>query len=534
MVFYTIFCNFVRYLTSGIAHVRNSAAGAISMNHTELTLQMKLHRLIFIPCLALASLAQAIDVTSTPGGLAQAIGTQTDISSLTVKGEINAADFQFIADNLHALRSLDLSEVEVAAYEGDPLTTGSRIGAAGELPPYALAGSRITSLTLPDGITAIGEGAFLSVPLTSIEIPATVTTIGAAAFSGCRSLERVTLPSTVKTVGTHLFMGCDNLQSATLPAALGTVPAATFADCGKLSEVTLPTAVTAVDSAAFAGCTTLAAINIGNSVRTIGPSAFRNSGITQIDLQKASALREIGAWAFANCTSLTSVSLPDNVTTIGKGAFFDDNLLTNANFPTSTTSIADYTYNGASALNPANISHSSITTIGDYALRGISEAEKFDLPSSLQSIGDYAMEDWTSLKELTALTAEVPATGTDVWAGVDQSSVKLFVKSGMQTAFSEAPQWKEFTIMHNTGLSDEIAAAESSVKASFSGTNLIITADTEIGNVRIFDSAARQWAGVKPAATQVTIDTAAWQSRIYIVTVELADGRTANFKLARR
>lgn len=507
------------------------------MNLTELPYQMKLHKqLFFLPCVALAQIAAALDVTSTPGNLADIIGTQTSVSSLTVNGRLNAADFEFIADKLPALRSLDLSNATISAYEGDPLITSARSAPAAEIPPYALAGSQITSIKLPKEITAIGEGAFLSVPLTAIEIPASVKTIGSAAFSGCRSLSTVTIPPTVSALGSHLFMGCDKLKKATLPATLSTVPAATFADCGQLADVTIPTTVASIDSAAFAGCLSLTAIGLGDDLRTIGAAAFRNSGIKEIDLRGLSSLNSIGAWAFADCRSLTSAQLPDGVASIGEGAFWGDNALAVTNFPSAADRVENYTYNGASSLDPARISHNGIISIGDYALRGLSEATKFDIPASLEHIGDYAMEDWASLKEMTAYTSSVPSTGVDVWAGVDQPSVKLHVNTNMQSEFAEAPQWKEFDIVQSTGVSDDITAdaVDSGVKAFFSGTDLIVKATTEIDNVRVYDSAARQWVYVEPASEEITIDTAAWNSRIYIVAVVLADGRTANLKLARR
>lgn len=536
MVFYTIFCNFARYLISAIAPGSFDAVQAISMNLTELPYQMKLHKLIFIPCVALAQISLALDVTSTPGKLKDAIGTQTDISSLTVNGQLDAADFEFIADKLPALRSLDLSNAYVAAYEGDPLITSARNASAEEIPPYAFAGSQITSIKLPKSITAIGEGAFLSTPIASIEIPSSVKSIGAAAFSGCRSLSTVTIPSTVSSIGTHLFMGCDKLKKATLPAALTTVPAATFADCRKLENVSISSAVTAIDSAAFAGCSSMTAIDLGNRLKTIGAAAFKSSGLKEINLQNSSDLGTIGPWAFADCASLTSAQIPDGVASIGEGAFWGDAALVTTNFPSAADRIENYTYNGAANLDASHLSHNEITFIGDYALRGMSSATKFEIPASLESIGDYAMEDWTSLKEMTAYTPSVPSAGVDVWAGVNQPAVKVYVNTNMQSEFTEAPQWKEFDIVQSTGVSDDITADadDSGVKAFFSGTDLIVKATTEIDNVRVYDSAARQWVYVEPASEEIAIDTAAWNSRIYIVAVVLADGRTASIKLARR
>lgn len=497
---------------------------------------MKLHRLFIIPCLVAGQAAGALDVTSTPGGLAEAVGSQTDITTLAVKGQLDASDFEFITDKLTQLQSIDLSAASVAAYKGDALITGSTESPAAAIPPYAFAGTTATTITLPAGITEIGEGAFMATPIKEIAIPATVTSIGMGAFSRCHSLSSVTVPATVKSLGSHIFMDCDGLTTADIKAAVATLPAATFARCAALSKVSYPESVTAIDSAAFAGCAALTQITFGGNLKSIGASAFRGSGLREADLSASESLGEIGPWAFAHCAALTSAKIPDGVASVGEGAFFADAVLTRANFPLAATEIGSYTFNGASALDPSELSHPSITEIGDYALRGISQAKEFTLPAGLLSIGDYAMEGWTSLEEMSALTDVVPEAGTDVWAGVSKPTVKLYIDENLYDQFAEAPQWQEFNLVRTTGIVDNISedATAGGITAYFSGTDLIVKAPTEIGNVRVYDSSARQWVYVEPATEQITIDTAGWGSRVYIVAVVLADGHSATIKIARR
>ena len=47
---------------------------------------------------------------------------------------------------------------------------------------------RLTSITIPESVTTIGESAFSFCELTSITIPQSVTTIGKGAFRNCKSL----------------------------------------------------------------------------------------------------------------------------------------------------------------------------------------------------------------------------------------------------------------------------------------------------------------------------------------------------------
>jgi hypothetical protein len=58
---------------------------------------------------------------------------------------------------------------------------------------YAFCGCRsLTDVTIPNGVTMIGQGAFKNTSLTSVTIPASVTSIRPYAFSGCTSLTSVT------------------------------------------------------------------------------------------------------------------------------------------------------------------------------------------------------------------------------------------------------------------------------------------------------------------------------------------------------
>ncbi|MCL2609928.1 MAG: leucine-rich repeat domain-containing protein, partial [Treponema sp.] len=59
--------------------------------------------------------------------------------------------------------------------------------------PWAFAGTRLVSVTIPNGVVAIGEWAFAANRLTSVTIPASVTSIGDEAFAG-NDLSSVTVP----------------------------------------------------------------------------------------------------------------------------------------------------------------------------------------------------------------------------------------------------------------------------------------------------------------------------------------------------
>ena len=80
-------------------------------------------------------------------------------------------------------------------------------------------GYDLTSVTVGDGITRIGEFAFIGCQsLASVTIPASVTDISDDAFAGCTSLESIEIPASVTTIGAQAFGSCISLASVTIYA----------------------------------------------------------------------------------------------------------------------------------------------------------------------------------------------------------------------------------------------------------------------------------------------------------------------------
>jgi len=113
---------------------------------------------------------------SSAGALSSSLSSteKTTITSLTVTGTLDARDFQCMRDELTVLADVDLSGINVAAYNGTG--TYSSKNAANQLPVCSF-----YSMSTD----------YRKVSLRSVTLPTTITAIGMLSFYGCSNLEKV-------------------------------------------------------------------------------------------------------------------------------------------------------------------------------------------------------------------------------------------------------------------------------------------------------------------------------------------------------
>lgn len=96
--------------------------------------------------------------------------------------------------------------------------------------------SGLTSITIPDGVTSIGDWAFSSSGLTNITIPGSVMSIGAWSFAFCDRLKNVRIVNGITCIGSLAFENC-GLISIIIPDSVTNINSMAFDYCSDLKEV---------------------------------------------------------------------------------------------------------------------------------------------------------------------------------------------------------------------------------------------------------------------------------------------------------
>ncbi len=274
--------------------------------------------------------------------------------------------------------------------------------------------SAISKLTIPEGITSIGNDTFKGCSgLTALRIPFSVQKIGSFAFKDCTSLAEITMPESldIGVVNLSMFENCTALKEITVPKTL-VVWIRMFYNCKNLKRVTLSAGLGTIAGLAFSGCTSLEEVHYdgthedwekltisnGNEALTNATVYFNNGTFEYRALDDGTL--EITKYLGTD----TAVTIPD---TIGSkkvsslnGAFQNCGAITEITISEGITSIQDHTFEGCSGLTALRIP-SSVNHIGVMAFADCTSLAEITLPESLNGVGSQMFYNCTVLKEIT-------------------------------------------------------------------------------------------------------------------------------------
>jgi len=153
--------------------------------------------------------------------------------------------------------------------------------------PWSSISSQIQKLSLPDGLTRIGQRAFYScTALTSVAVPGSVQQIGDAAFCKSSGMTMLTLNSGLKTIGRSAFESCTSLQEVRIPGTVTEIEDHAFYCCESLSYVYIPASVQSFGSGIFSYCTRLSRVDMDVPASALpGWSFYGCDSLSQIHAQ---------------------------------------------------------------------------------------------------------------------------------------------------------------------------------------------------------------------------------------------------------
>ncbi len=332
----------------------------------------------------------------------------------------------------------------------------------------------LTTVELPNGLTSIGDRAFLSSALSNIDFPSSLTSIGDSAFWDCRSLTNIIIPNGVKSIGNDAFEKCIHLISVVIPESVISIGGAAFSECSALTSISvapmnnnyysdeygclyskdqtvlmqypsgnsrttyeIPDGVTNIRVRAFEDSSNLTSIVVPNSVTSIGEEAFRDcTKLERIELPDG--LTSINGRVFLGCTALTNFQIPVSVSYIGLGAFSNCSSLMSIEIPKGVTNIENPAFSGCNALEAISVEETNqvFSSCEDGCLYNKDKSillqypngnsrTTFAIPNSVTSVSPWAFS-YSSFLENISIPEGVTDIGSDAfWHCINLKSISI-------------------------------------------------------------------------------------------------------------
>ena len=244
------------------------------------------------------------------------------------------------------------------------------------------------SLTIPDSVTSIGEGAFSNLEgLKTIIIPPTVKRIEQNAFKNNTTLENVIIQERdgegVQYIGDSAFRECKNLKNINLPDTITYIGASAFRSDGNLDNIKLPKNLKELYGLTFQACSSLKNLELSENLEKLGGQCLSATLITSLKFPQNLKTIEDGALAISTLQEIDTSE--NNYFEFKNGGLYTKDLKTLVMALSNITSI--------------NIEN-SVETINGYAFYSCNKLSTINITENIRSIGTSSVSN-SALKNIT-------------------------------------------------------------------------------------------------------------------------------------
>lgn len=318
----------------------------------------------------------------------------------------------------------------------------------------AFHGNHLCNVELPNSVTAVGDGAFSMNNIYKLKLSDRMTVIPAGAFSMNIRMSSITIPEGVTEIGQTAFAGA-RLKRLTIPKSVTKIGRKAF-HLHQMKSLTIPGNVKEVGESAFEGtykAASLEKLTIENGVKTIGERAFKEGHLSTVVLPDS--VESIGKAAFQNNTGNTRISGHPVLVLTNNSKLLKVNTA-DENFRVQLRSLAK---NGTKVYGLKNKTYS-----------GKSQTQKVTVKNSMMTLNSGSEYKVSYSGNRSVGTAKIKITGIGNYNGTITKTFKInpkgtSLKSVKKSKKSFKATWKKSSKTWTTGYQVQYSTSKKFKKA---------------------------------------------------------------------